>query len=33
MINRRFMIVPPALLSRGYSEPLAREQSIFTPAT
>ncbi len=26
-------IVPPALLSRGHSEPLACEQRIFTPAT
>jgi len=27
------MIVPPALLSGGHSEPLAREQSILVPAT
>jgi hypothetical protein len=33
MINRRFMIVPPALLSRGHSAPLEREQWIFVPAT
>jgi hypothetical protein len=33
MINRRFMIVPPALLSSGHSEPLESEQRIFVPAT
>ena len=33
MINRRLMIVPPALLSRGHPELLVREQSILVPAT
>src|SRR5271169_650896 len=33
MINRRFLIVSPALLSRGHSEPLEREQRFFAPAT
>ena len=32
MINRRFMIVPPALPSGGHSETLARKQRIFAPA-
>jgi hypothetical protein len=29
MINRRFMIVPPALLSRGQPAPLDREHRIY----
>jgi hypothetical protein len=29
MINRRLMIVPPALLSHGHSEPLESEQRYF----
>jgi hypothetical protein len=33
MINRRFMIVPPALPSGGHSEKASkRKQNIFTPA-
>jgi hypothetical protein len=32
MINRRFMIVPPALPSSGYAEQLGNEQRISAPA-
>jgi hypothetical protein len=32
MINRRFMIVPPALLSGGHAEQLEGKQGISVPA-
>jgi hypothetical protein len=32
MINRRFMIVPPALPSSGHAELLEDKQGIYAPA-